>query len=112
MSAGCHRIIRQGWATLVTSPAEVLENLGDAGQLLQAGGDEMTAESRTESSSLFAANLSESQQKIMSVMDSELAINDIARLTTLPMHVIQSDLTMLEIRGAISRQAGKYAKKR
>jgi predicted Rossmann fold nucleotide-binding protein DprA/Smf involved in DNA uptake len=45
-------------------------------------------------------------------MDSELAIDEIARLTTLPMHVLQADLTMLEIRGLISRAAGKYAKKR
>lgn len=112
MSSGCHRIIREGWATLVTSPAQVLENLGEAGQLLAADASAKPNQEVTEQPSLFAANLTESQQKIMSVMESELPINDIARLTTLPMHVIQSDLTMLQIRGVISRQAGKYAKKR
>lgn len=111
MSEGCHRIIREGWATLVTKPAEVLENLGEAGQLLQAH-DPGKVEDAPQQPSLFTANLTDSQRKIVDSLDRELAINDIARLTTLPMHVIQADLTMLEIRGLISRQAGKYAKKR
>lgn len=112
MSSGCHRIIREGWATLVTSPAEVLENLGEAGQLLQAQAGTTQNAGIAEQPSLFTANLSETQQKIMAVLDGDLAINDIARLTTLPMHILQADLTMLEIRGAITRHAGKYAKKR
>ena len=35
-SDGCHRIIREGWATLVTNVADVLDALGDTGQLLKA----------------------------------------------------------------------------
>lgn len=35
-SAGCHKMIRQGWATLVTSGADVLDALGETGQLLKA----------------------------------------------------------------------------
>lgn len=110
MSEGCHRIIQEGWATLVTKPAQVLENLGEAGQILQANAD--TSESKTKQPTLFEANLSASQQKLLDAMEGEVAINDLARLTTLPMHTIQADLTMLEIRGLVSRAAGKYAKKR
>jgi DNA processing protein len=112
MSAGCHRIIREGWATLVTSPAEVLENLGEAGQLLQAQAESMQGELPIEQPSLFTANLTDSQAKIVEALDGEMDLNTIARETGLPIHVIQADLTMLEIRGVVSRQAGKYAKKR
>lgn len=112
MSEGCHRILREGWATLVTRPTEVLENLGEAGQLLQANSGTTESQKKADEPSLFTANLTQSQRKILDVLDGDLAINDIARLTTLPMHVLQADLTMLQIKGLISRQAGKYAKKR
>ena len=36
-SQGCHKMIREGWATLVTSTAEILDCLGEAGQLLKSG---------------------------------------------------------------------------
>ncbi len=112
MSAGCHRIIREGWASLVTSPAEVLENLGEAGQLLQANAGTEFKEQSVEQPSLFTANLTDSQAMIVEKLEGEMDLNAIARTTGLPMHTIQADLTMLEIRGVVSRQAGKYAKKR
>ena len=49
-SAGCHKIIREGWATLVTSPADVLDALGEAGQMLKVG---LTKEEPKEDQSLF-----------------------------------------------------------
>jgi DNA processing protein len=61
MSEGCHRIIREGWATLVTKPAEVLENLGEAGQLLQAHAPGKT-DDVPQQPSLFTANLSDHGQ--------------------------------------------------
>ena len=112
MSAGCHRIIREGWASLVTSPTEVLENLGEAGQLLQANAGTESKEQSIEQPSLFTANLTDSQVRIVEKLEGEMDLNAIARATGLPMHTIQADLTMLEIRGVGSRQAGKYAKKR
>ncbi|MEM6749320.1 MAG: DNA-processing protein DprA [Planctomycetota bacterium] len=36
-SAGCHKLIRTGGAALVTGIADVLDELGDAGQTLKAG---------------------------------------------------------------------------
>ena len=36
-SQGCHKMIREGWATLVTNTAEILDCLGEAGQLLKSG---------------------------------------------------------------------------
>ena len=112
MSEGCHRIIREGWATLVTKPAQVLENLGEAGQLLQADADQTKLNEPIMPASPLMTNLSDSQQKILQAMEGDLAIDELARRTTLPMQVIQADLTMLEIRGLIRRGAGKYAKKR
>ena len=112
MSEGCHRIIREGWATLVTKPAQVLENLGEAGQLLQASADQTNVNQAITPPRVLAANLSDSQQKILEVMEGDVAIDELARRTTLPTQVIQADLTMLEIRGLIRRGAGKYAKKR
>jgi DNA processing protein len=36
-SEGCHRMIRQGWATLVTGGADVLDALDESGQILKVG---------------------------------------------------------------------------
>lgn len=121
-SAGCHKVIREGWATLVTNAADVLDALGETGQLLKAGkaaaptpvanvaagaGGAATAQP----GSLFEANLSDAQQKIMGSLAEPRTLDQIAAWTTLPIHQVQAELTMLEIRGTIKRQGGLFTRR-
>jgi len=106
-SAGCHRMIRQGWAKLVTNVGDILDALGEAGQLLKAG----LAED-DHSDALFHQNLTDSQRSIVDALDSPQSLDQLAARTGLTVSVIQSDLTMLQIRGLIEHHAGAYVKKR
>jgi DNA processing protein len=136
-SDGCHRIIREGWATLVTNVADVLDALGDTGQLLKAemeqaenghgvgvgarkkqlsnnGTSRVTSKENKASAndSLLVASLTESQQKIAKVLEGgdTLALDQIAAQSGLPVHVIEADMTMLQIRGLVARQAGRFVR--
>jgi DNA processing protein len=112
-SAGCHKIIREGWATLITGAADVLDALGEAGQLLKAqitvGAD---GRERDPGPSLFEHNLTDSQRRIVQALDGPHALDQLVTRTGLDLPVIQADLTMLEIRGLVARQSGRYVRKR
>ena len=165
-SAGCHKIIREGWATLVTSAADVLDALGEAGQLLKADfladadGNPVGAGTRRDSAGqredrdapLFSAHdpaptgaetnadapanagdmqpnarqpsrptadgsafvkqlLSENQRKIIDALTEPLLMDQLVNATGLPVHVIQADLTMLQIRGSVTREGGRFKRK-
>ena len=111
-SAGCHKIIREGWATLVTNVADALDALGETGAMLKAG---LTPESDGHASDapLFTLNqnLTTSQKKIVEALDQPLALDQLAAATGLAVQTIQADLTMLQIRGLVARQEGCFARK-
>ncbi|MEE9211210.1 MAG: DNA-processing protein DprA [Phycisphaeraceae bacterium] len=114
-SAGCHKIIREGWATLVTNAADILDALGDAGQLLKAGVSADAALVSTEVRDpppLFTQNLSDSQRRIVEALDETRGVDQLAAATGLKVSVVQSDLTMLQIRGLVQRRGGRFARKR
>jgi len=101
-SAGCHRMIREGWAALVTDMADVLEALGETGQLLRAGGSgQETAPRRN-------PVLSPSQRVIVAALDRPCSADEIAAGTGLTVGAIQADLTMLEIRGVLRKQGPRF----
>lgn len=102
-SEGCHRMIREGWATLVTGMGDVLDAMGETGHLLRVGGD---VEDRCPK---VPMDLSDSQRTIVAALEDPLATNQIASRTGLAVHVIQSDLTMLEIRGVVERSGGAFS---
>ena len=111
-SEGCHKIIREGWATLVTSGAELLDALGEAGQLLKADLNvDDTAEPREQQTSLFDQALTDSQRKIADAMDGQSTFDHIAAATGLPAATIQADLTMLQIRGVVAQAGGRYTRR-
>lgn len=109
-AAGCHKIIREGWATLVTGTRDVLDALGETGRSLTQAVDER-AGSGGEGASLFEATLTESQRKIMGILSEPAGLDIIAARTSLPVPSLQADLAMLEIRGMVSRQAGVYSRR-
>jgi DNA processing protein len=105
-AGGCHRVIREGWATLVTNAADILDALGETGQLLKA------AVTQTHEPSLFEQNLSDDQRKIVDALaDDPLPLEAIAAKTGLAVGTLQGELTMLEIRGLIRRERGVFMKR-
>jgi DNA processing protein len=108
-SAGCHKIIREGWATLVTSPADVLDALGEAGQMLKAGLQQDEPQNATAPKSL---GLTDPQQKIVDALAGPSSLDQLVAWTGLPIQNVQAELTMLELRGAVKRQGGLFARRR
>lgn len=117
-SAGCHKIIREGWATLVTSATDVLDQLGDAGQLLKAGLDEPGEErakpqaAAEPSASLFDITLTEPQKKLVEALSEERSLDELVAWMGGEVGPVQADLTMLEIRGVIERRGGLFVRRR
>ena len=111
MSAGCHKMIREGWATLVTSASDILDALGETGQLLRAGfsqrpqGDENLE-------SIAAHRLTDSQRRVVDALGEPHGFDQLAASTGLSVHVLQSDLTLLELRGLVEKSGGRFNRKR
>ncbi len=110
-SAGCHKMIREGWATLVTSLADVLDALGETGQMLKAG-RMATPPSEEASASLFDHNVSESQRCILDALGEPRGLDELAAETGLAIAALQADLTMLQIRGSVVKQGATFRRKR
>lgn len=110
-SGGCHELIRSGGAALVTSPAEVIEALGEAGQCLQAPAPEHNAEQEAPPR-LLGQNLTDSQTKILAQLDRPHDLDHLAGVTGLAVPVVQADLTMLQVRGLVSRRSGRFVRQR
>ncbi len=120
-SAGCHDLIRKGSATLVTCIEDVLEQLGEAGELLKVGLDQHDAAARAASSagsgsggggSLFEANLTDTQRRIVDLLDTSRSLDDLVAGSGLTPAQVQADLTLLEIRGTIKRRGGLFVRHR
>lgn len=107
VSAGCHKIIREGWATLVTNLDDILDAMGETGQLLKTG-----APRSYEADMLAARNLTDTQRQIVEAMSQPRTLDQLSADTGLAVQVLQADLTMLAIRGVIVRQDGHYVRKR
>lgn len=119
-AAGCHKVIREQWATLVTNAADVLDALGEAGQLLKQGithaGDGMdedaaSPDSQTQAgatASLFEQKLTESQQRIVAALDEPRTLDQLTAFTELSAAQLQADLTVLELRGTLRREQGLF----
>ena len=110
-SDGCHQMIREGWATLVSNIADVLDALGEAGQVLKAN---VNASAETDQASepetVLEQGLSESQQVIVGVVDEPRSLDQIVALSGVAAGQVQADLTVLEIRGALRRQGGLFVR--
>lgn len=114
-SAGCHKMIREGWASLVRNLADVLEELGEAGSTLRASLGEGAPEAVGEEGSgagILETNLSASQRKILQVLKEPAGLDQIAAATGLAVPTIQADLTVLQIRGLVERGAGFFRRKK
>lgn len=109
VSAGCHRMIRESWATLVTSFGDVLDALGETGQMLKAG---LAAEpiDAPEGQPIHTQNLTDTQRQIVDALDEPRNLDELAVVTRLAVAAIQADLTVLQIRGAIDKQGPVFTR--
>ena len=137
-SAGTHHLIKSGTAHLVDSPEDILENLGEVGTLLRQETQNAKHETQNEdgeagetqnNASLFdgAPVLAQSkitnqklemhftsvQQKILAALTAEgLSIDELIDLTALHPSVLMAELTILQIRSAVTRlPANRFARK-
>ncbi len=105
-SAGCLQAVRDGWATLVTNHAEVLDQLDASSQLVRGALAAAGHDDATTSATLFDQNLTEAQQKMVDVLtaaDNAVAVEELAAQTQLPMSQVMAELTLLQIRGRIQK---------
>ena len=111
-STGCHKMIREGWATLVTSIADCLDALGEAGQLLKVGLSERPERSsQSRGSAASVAGLTDTQRRLFEALDQPCTIDQLSSNTGLAVSTIWADITVLEIRGLVVRDRGLCQKR-
>lgn len=105
-SAGCHKLIRDGGASIVCNHADVLSQLDASGQLVRGALEAAGQTGAKESATLFDTALTDAQQRIVEVLiesDGILLPDRLAAKTQLPMGQLMSELTLLQIRGRVQR---------
>jgi DNA processing protein len=108
-SAGCLKALREGWAALVTSHADVLEQLDASDQIVRGALEASGGKGITHATTLFDNSLTPGQKSIVDALsgvgaDGEpVLVEVIAARTQLPLNQIMADLTLLQIRGRVSR---------
>ncbi|MBP6681998.1 MAG: DNA-processing protein DprA [Halioglobus sp.] len=100
--AGCLHLIRDG-AKMVQSLQDVLEELGPMYSLQQ---DLLPARREAPQE---AGDFSSSQQQLLRLIGYErMTVDELARLSAVPVSRVVADVTFLEIRGAVARCEGGY----
>lgn len=105
-SAGCLAAIREGWAALVTSAADVLDQLDSAGQLMRGAMEAAGSVAATTKPGEPDSHVSERQELILRALDDAGAVvglDELARRCGLPMSELLAEVTMLEVRGRLKR---------
>jgi DNA processing protein len=108
-SAGCLEAIRDGWAALVTSHADVLLQIDSAGHLLKGAFAQVVAADAPGEQPAVAMgeqNLTDSQRAIVAALrDAGRAMipDDLVVATQLAPHMVMAELTVLQIRGLVAR---------
>ncbi len=107
-SAGCLKAIREGWAALVISHSDVLEQLDASDQIVRGALEASGVEGAKSAATLFDANLTPGQQAIVESLQEDgetepLMAEQISARTQLPLQQIMADLTLLQIRGRVTK---------
>ncbi|MEM6552788.1 MAG: DNA-processing protein DprA [Planctomycetota bacterium] len=111
-SAGCHKILREGWGTLVTSIADILDTLGETGQLLKA---QTIAENQSATQNApetaDASPTTPVHQSILDNLTDPRSLDELIALTSLDASTLRAQLTLLEIQGRIQRTGALFKRK-
>ncbi|MCL4210819.1 MAG: DNA-protecting protein DprA [Phycisphaeraceae bacterium] len=102
---GCLEAIRDGWAGMVLSHADVLTQLESAGHLVR-GAFEAAAAPPNGAPSLRELNLTDGQRAIVAALqdaETPLLTDFLAHAVQMPPAALLSEITILEIRGLVAR---------
>jgi DNA processing protein len=98
-SQGANELIRDG-AVLVQTLEDVLEELGEVGARLAAGGEEGEP-------APAPANLTPAESKLLAALAaSELSVDELSRRTALATSEVAASMTMLVLKGAVAQKPG------
>lgn len=101
-SAGCHRLIMNNKAALITSGNDVLKALG---------WDDLSTKKKPQSQTKLLINLTEEQEKVVSVLrEKNHTIDRLTVLSGYSMSKVASILLELEFEGVVSSLPGKVYK--
>ncbi|MEQ9460388.1 MAG: DNA-processing protein DprA [Phycisphaeraceae bacterium] len=122
-SSGCHRAIREQWASLVTSPDEVLQQLAETRHSLlaqpiktieppllttrPAAPPEPSTPARLKLDPL--ATLEGEPRTVAQHLTDPLTLDQLAERIDLPTARIQAAITILEIKGLLQRDQGRLS---
>ena len=62
--------------------------------------------------SLTTAGMTEPQRKIVQALSGPSSLDQLVAWTGLPIQRVQSELTMLEVRGVVRRQGGLFSRRK
>lgn len=110
-SLGTNDLIRSGSAKLAASLEDVIDELGDVGQVMAKAGIEDASRKNVANATL--ATLSEQERPILDALgDDELHIDQITVTTGLAPSAVASALTLLQLKGLIvSLPGSRYARR-
>lgn len=115
---GCHQIIREGWGRLVTGVSDILDILGGEAPMLtaitQSESSPHTSKPADRNGEATSDALGDrpAGEKILATLTEARSLDEIAAWTGLPAGQVQAELTMLEIRGAVTRSGGLFVRRR
>jgi hypothetical protein len=84
----------------------VLEQLDASNQLVRGALEQAGHDGAAQAATLFDGNLTEAQRKIVEALsdgEESLLVDQIAARTQLPLSQIMADLTLLQIRGRVTK---------
>lgn len=111
-SAGCHKVLREGWGSLVTSASDVLDQLGEAGRLLDAQTTASNASSAQSADAVWKQAASASQQALLTLMDQPRTLDELVAVSGMAVSAVRTELTLMEVSGTVKRQGGLFARRR
>ncbi|MBI1338027.1 MAG: DNA-protecting protein DprA [Phycisphaera sp.] len=105
---GSLKILREGWAGMVIQPGDVLDALGEAGQLLKA---QMPGENPSPKATLFDQNLGQTQKRLLELLEEPRTLDQLALASGLTVAQVQSDLTILQVRSLVAKQGTAWSRR-
>ena len=111
-SQGCNKLIRDGHAKLITCAADVLAEYSNIAEVMDPF-PHATPQQADKKSPVAAVVLSDHEQEVIKLLRIEPHTPDeVCDHTGLPARVVQSTVTMLELKGFIRREGARLAAKR
>ncbi|MBX3101453.1 MAG: DNA-processing protein DprA [Bacteroidetes bacterium] len=106
-SAGCNRLVSENIARLVTSPEEVLADLGLG---------DLPAQAKTKGPATrfkpVAEHLSAEEQQVLNLLETgDMALESLVLKTRIPAHKLVTLLLTLEFRGYVAQKPGQVFKR-